>query len=128
MQFNTAIAAMMEYINQFTGGMPRACYETLLNCLNPFAPHLTEEMWEKIGNKEMLVFLPFPVADESTLRAAAITIVVSVNGKRRAEITVGAGEAKERIESAARKAVEKHIADGIKRTIYVPNKMVNFVV
>jgi len=129
MQFNTAIAAMMEYINAFSGGgMPRACYETLLHCLNPFAPHLTEEMWEKIGNKEMLVFLPFPVADESKLRAAAMTIVVSVNGKRRTEITVSADEARERIESAAREAVEKHIADGVKRVVYVPNKMVNFVV
>ena len=48
MKFNTAISAMMEYINAFSGGMPRAAYETLVRVLNPFAPHLTEEMWEKL--------------------------------------------------------------------------------
>jgi leucyl-tRNA synthetase len=129
MQFNTAIAAMMEYINAFSGGQtPRACYETLLHCLNPFAPHLTEEMWEKMGNKEMLVFIPFPTADESKLKKQTVTMVVSVNGKRRAEITVGAGESRDRIESAAREAAGKYIEGGIKRTIHVPDKMINFVV
>jgi len=82
MQFNTAIAAMMEYINAFSGGqVPRACYETLLHCLNPFAPHLTEEMWERLGHTEMLVFHPWPVADESKLVATTQTIGVSVNGR-----------------------------------------------
>jgi leucyl-tRNA synthetase len=129
MQFNTAIAAMMEYINEFGGGqMPRACYETLLHCLNPFAPHLTEEMWEKIGHKDMLVFAPFPIADESKLAKKEMTIVVSVNGKKRGEIVVNVNESKDRIESLARAAAEKYIAGGIKKTIYVPNKMVNFVI
>ncbi|MEE1111485.1 MAG: class I tRNA ligase family protein, partial [Alphaproteobacteria bacterium] len=55
MKFNTTISAMMEYINAFSGKMPRPAYETLLQVLNPFAPHLTEEMWEKIGHSDMLV-------------------------------------------------------------------------
>lgn len=129
MQFNTAIAAMMEYMNAFGGGiMPRACYETLLHCLNPFAPHLAEEMWEKIGNKEMLAFAPFPIPDESKLAKQKITIVVSVNGKKRAEIFVDANENSESIETAAKSAVEKYLAGKIKKTIHVPNRMVNFVV
>jgi leucyl-tRNA synthetase len=129
MQLNTAIAAMMEYLNAFSGGkMPRACYETLLHCLDPFAPHLAEDMWEKIGNKEMLVFAPFPVADESKLIKKELAIVVSVNGKRRAEITVGVNESKERIEALAIEAAAKYLAGDIKKTIFVPNKMVNFVV
>lgn len=129
LQFNTAIAAMMEYINAFGGGqMPRDCYETLLHCLNPFAPHLAEEMWEKIGNADMLVFLDFPIADTSKLAKSDMTIVVSVNGKRRAEIIVDANETKDGIESAAKAAVEKYLASGVKKIIHVPNKMVNFVI
>jgi leucyl-tRNA synthetase len=129
MQFNTAISAMMEYLNAFSGtAMPRACYETLLHCLDPFAPHLAEEMWEKIGNKDMLVFEPWPAVDESKLAKKEMTIVVSVNGKKRAEISVDANESKDQIESFAKDAAEKYIAGGIKKTIHVPNKMVNFVV
>ncbi|MDR1826197.1 MAG: leucine--tRNA ligase [Rickettsiales bacterium] len=129
MQFNTAIATQMEYINAFSGGcIPRACYEALLHCLDPFAPHLAEEMWEKIGNREMLVFLPFPEVDESKFRKLAVTIVVAVNGKRRGEITVDADKSKDKIESLAKGSVEKYISGDIKKTIYVQNKMVNFVV
>jgi leucyl-tRNA synthetase len=129
MQFNTAIAAMMEYINAFGGGgMPRACYETLLHCLDPFAPHLAEEMWEKIGHDEILVFAPFPVADESKLAKKEMPIVVSVNGKKRAEIIVNVNESKDQIELLAKAAAEKYLSGDIKKTIFVPNKMVNFVV
>jgi leucyl-tRNA synthetase len=129
LQFNTAIAAMMEYVNAFGGAsMPRACYETLLHCLNPFAPHLTEEMWEKIGGNEMLAFLDFPVADESKLSRKDMTIVVSVNGRRRAEINVCIDETDDAIESAARSAAEKYLTAAVKKIIHVPNKMVNFVI
>jgi leucyl-tRNA synthetase len=129
MQFNTAVSAMMEYINEFAGGqMPRACYETLLHCLDPFAPHLAEEMWEKIGHKDMLVFAPFPAADESKLGRSEILIIVSVNGKKRAEISVSSGESRDRIESLAASAAGKFVAGGVKKTIYVPGRMVNFVV
>ncbi|MDR1027632.1 MAG: leucine--tRNA ligase [Rickettsiales bacterium] len=128
MQFNTAIAAMMEYINAFSGAaMPRACYETLLHCVNPFAPHLAEELWEKIGGKDMLVFAPFPVADESKLGRTTMTIVVAVNGKRRAEISVNSSETKDRIVALASDAVVKYITGEVKKTIFVPGKMVNFV-
>jgi len=129
MQFNTAISAMMEYLNAFAGApTPRACYEILLQCLNPFAPHLTEEMWEKIGHKDMLVFEPWPTFDEAKLARSNMTIAVSVNGKRRAEITVGVNESKDQIESLARASAEKYITGDIKKTIFIPGKMVNFVV
>lgn len=129
MQFNTAIAAMMEYLNAFGGDkMPRVCYETLLHCLNPFAPHLTEEMFEKIGHKDMLVFIPFPDVDEAALQKKDMLIIVSVNGKKRTEITVNISESKDGIESIAKSAAEKYIVGEIKKAIYVPNKMVNFVV
>ena len=129
MQFNTAIAAMMEYINAFAGSsMPLACYETLLQCLNPFAPHLTEEIWEKLGHKEMLVFAPFPVVDESKLQKEFVTMAVSVNGKRRGEIKVSSNASQKDIEMQAQKEVSKYITGDIKKLIFVSGKMVNFVI
>lgn len=128
MQFNTAISAMMEYINQFVGEMPRACYEALLQCLNPFAPHLSEEMWEKLGHKEMLVFHSWPIADESKLARTSQNISVSVNGKHRGAIQVSVAATENEIADAAKLVVEKFLTGEIVKTIFVPGKMINFVI
>ncbi|MCL1892587.1 MAG: leucine--tRNA ligase [Alphaproteobacteria bacterium] len=128
MQFNTAISAMMEYINQFPGGMPRIAFEALIKCLNPFAPHLAEEMWEKLGHKEMLVFQPWPVADESKLQRATQTLSVSVNGKHRGEVQVDIAAPESEIVAAAKIVAEKFLVGEIMKTIFVPGRMINFVV
>lgn len=130
MRFNTAISAMMEYLNAFPGGtMPRAAYIALVRVLNPFAPHLTEEMWEKLGNNTMLALSDWPTYDASKLAKTEMTIVVSVNGKRAVEFTVAVGASASEITDAAHKAVAAKL-DGaeIIKTIVVPNKLVNFVV
>ena len=130
MKFNTAISAMMEYINAFSGGkIPRPAYVALIQVLNPFAPHLTEEMWEKLGHKDMLVFEPWPTYDESKLVKHEMTIVVSINGKRANEFVVPTNATEEEITTAARNAAGAKL-DGatIVKTIVVPNKLVNFVV
>ena len=130
MRFNTAISAMMEYLNAFPGGtMPRAAYIALVRVLNPFAPHLTEEMWEKLGNNTMLALSDWPTYDASKLAKTEMTIVVSVNGKRAAEFTVAVGASASEITDAAHKAAAAKL-DGaeIIKTIVVPNKLVNFVV
>ena len=130
MKFNTTISAMMEYINAFQGGtMPRPAYEALLQVLNPFAPHLTEEMWEKIGHDEMLVFTPWPTFDVTKLVETSMTIVVSVNGKRAADFVVPVDTDEATIVEAARAAAASKLADvEIIKTIVVPKKLVNFVV
>lgn len=130
MKFNTTISAMMEYINAFQGGtMPRPAYEALLQVLNPFAPHLTEEMWEKIGHDEMLVFTPWPTFDATKLVETSMTIVVSVNGKRAADFVVPVDADEATIVEAARAAAASKLADvEIIKTIVVPKKLVNFVV
>ena len=128
MQFNTAISAMMEYINQFVGEMPRVCFEALLQCLNPFAPHLAEEMWEKLGHNEMLVFQTFPVADESKLVRASQNISVSVNGKHRGVIQVSVAATQQEISDAAKVVAEKFLTGEIVKTIFVPGKMINFII
>lgn len=129
MKFNTAISAMMEYLNAFGNKMPRPAYKTLLQMLNPFAPHLTEEMWEKLGFGDMLVFEPWPTFDSSKLVATHVTMVVSVNGKRAAEFVVPTGVNDDDAIAAARTAAGAKL-DGceIIKTIVVPQKLVNFVV
>ncbi len=129
MKFNTAISAMMEYINAFGGAMPRPAYEVLLQMLNPFAPHLTEEMWEKLGHNEMLVFQPWPTFDSAKLVDTEITIVASINGKRAAEFVVASDADQATIVAQARAAVDKKLQGAeIIKTIVVPKKLVNFVV
>ena len=130
MKFNTTISAMMEYINAFPGGnMPRPAYEALLQVLNPFAPHLTEEMWEKIGHSDMLVFEPWPKFDATKLVETSMTIVASVNGKRVADFVVSADADSDAIVAAAREvAAGKLAGTEIVKTIIVPKKLVNFVV
>ncbi len=130
MKFNTAIAAMMEYSNFLYkyDAVPTECYETLLKCLNPFAPHMCEELWEKLGHSDMLVFTPWPTFDPAALVSNTMTIVVSVNGKRRAEISVDTKIGRQELISNAREMVEKYLTGDITNTIVVPNKMVNFVI
>ena len=130
MRFNTAISAMMEYLNAFPGGtMPRAAYVALVQVLNPFAPHLTEEMWEKLGNGTMLAFSPWPTYDASKLAKTEMTIVASVNGKRAAEFTVSVDASEPEIIDMARNAAAAKLNGAeIVKTIMVPKKLVNFVV
>ena len=129
MRFNTAISAMMEFINEFGGKMPRPAYEVLIQMLNPFAPHMTEEIWERLGHKEMLVFQPWPTYDASKLVKTSMTIVVSVNGKRAADFQIGVDTTNDEIVAAAKVAAARKL-DGVEilKTIVVPNKLVNFVI
>ena len=129
MRFNTAISAMMEFINEFGGKMPRPAYEVLIQMLNPFAPHMTEEIWERLGHKEMLVFQPWPTYNASKLVKTTMTIVASVNGKRVADFQIGVDATNDEIVAAAKTAAARKL-DGVEivKTIVVPNKLVNFVI
>jgi len=130
MGFNTSISAMMEFINEFPGGkMPRAAYEVLIQLLNPFAPHLTEEMWEKLGHKDMLVFEPWLKYDASKLAETEMTIVVSVNGKRANDFVVPVDINENDLVATAKDAAQRQLTGAtIIKTIVVPKKLVNFVV
>lgn len=130
MRFNTAISAMMEYLNAFGGGtMPRPAYEALVRVLNPFAPHLTEEMWEKLGHDKMLAETDWPTFDASKLVETEMTIVASVNGKRAADFVVPVDIAESDLVAAAKKAAGSKLENAeIIKTIVVPKRMVNFVV
>ena len=130
MKFNTAISAMMEFLNAFSGGrMPRVAYEVLIQMLNPFAPHLTEEMWEKLGHTDMLVFEPWPTFDASKLVQTTATFAITINGKRVGEFVAGLNATDADLTQMARDTVGAKLAGAeIIKTIVVPKKLVNFVV
>ena len=129
MRFNTAISAMMEYINAFSGDVPRPAYEALIRVLNPFAPHLTEEMWEKLGNTQMLAESDWPTFDATKLAETEITVVVSINGKRTADFVVAPDIAEPDLIAAARTAAGAKLDNAtVIKTIVVPKKLVNFVI
>ncbi len=130
---NTAAAKLIEYTNHLTkaGATARAAVEPLVLMLAPLAPHLAEELWQRLGHATSLAHGPFPQADRRYLVEDTVEFPVQVNGKVRGKITVAAAAAKEAIETAAL-ADEKVLAflDGAtpKKVIVVPGKLVNLVV
>jgi leucyl-tRNA synthetase len=133
MRFNTAISALMELTNAAYKWpqVPRAAAETLVLLLAPLAPHVAEELWQRLGFKESLAYHAWPVADPALLKADVLEIPVQVNGKVRGKISVPAeAQESEVIEIAkADSNVGKHLAgQSVKRAIYVRGRIVNFVV
>jgi leucyl-tRNA synthetase len=85
-------------------------------------------MWEKTGHDEMLVFQPWPVADKSKLAKTSQTLAVSVNGKHRGEVALAADAGQDAIIAAAKEAASKFLTGEIVKTVFVPGRMVNFVI
>ena len=133
LRFNTAVAKLIELTNRATavagaGGAPRALVEPLLLMLSPFAPHLAEELWHRLGHPESLAYHPFPVADPAALVAESVTYPVQVAGKVRARIEVAADAAEEQVREAALAAVAGHLGGrDPRKVIVVPGRMVSVV-
>ena len=133
LKFNTAIAAMMALLNDFAaaGGATREEYRILLILLNPFAPHMTEELWERLGYGGQLAQAQWPVYDPAKCVEDTVEIAVQVNGKIRTRLVIPAdSEAAQAL--AAAKADEKIAAAlagmQIVKELYVPGKLVNLVI
>jgi leucyl-tRNA synthetase len=139
MGYNTAIAAQMELVNDLyklkllvpLGSMAwQEALSTLLQLLAIFAPHLTEELWQQLGHSVSIHQSSWPSWDEAFLISDTMTIVVQVNGKLRGTIEINSN-ADESAVIAAAKANEKvktHLSTAPKKSIYIPGKLVNFVV
>ena len=130
---NTAIAQLMIYVNALSdqGGATKAEYELLLQLLNPFAPHMTEELWQQLGHTEQLAYYPWPAYDEAKCVEQTIEIAVQVNGKVKARIKVPA--AIENADAIAAAKAEPAVAEAIvgktiAKEIYVKGKLVNIAV
>jgi leucyl-tRNA synthetase len=132
--FNTAIAAVMELVNELSPATDspdaRFAAETAVSLIQPYAPHVAEELWQRLGH-ERLWEAPWPVADQSLLERATFELVVQVNGKLRDrfEVPVDLGE-DELIELAQASPRVQAQLNGkeIQRAIVVPRKLVNLVV
>lgn len=133
LQYNTAIAAMMEYVNELReqGAGSRALITPLVIMLAPYAPHIAEELWELMGGKESVFQAPWPGHDEALASAGDVEIAVQVNGKLRSRLTVPRGMAEKDVLARvlADEAVQKFV-DGqkVKKVIYVQDRLVNLVV
>jgi len=132
MEFNTAIAQMMIFVNEAfkLETLPRSVWEPFLHLLCPYAPHLAEELWEMAGYPPSLSLQPFPEWDEALTVEDEVQVVFQINGRVRVKMDLPAGLSREELESRA-KAHEriKELLEGttIRKVISVPDKLVNIV-
>ena len=131
MSFNTAIAQMMIFINQAykENVLPKKYAEGFLQLLNPVAPHITEELWNKLGHNESIAYEPWPTYDEEKTKCNTINLPIQINGKLRATIDIPVDEDESKIKELAHEAVkEKLKGKTIVKEIYVKNRIYNIVV
>ncbi|KMQ52876.1 Leucyl-tRNA synthetase [Chitinispirillum alkaliphilum] len=131
MKFNTAIAAMMEYVNELVSkGASSEDLSVLVRLIGPYAPHLGDEAWERLGNQDFLINAQWPGYDEALVVDTTVTIVVQVNGKLRAEFSSPREADKEQLKERAlsMEKVKAHLeGKEVRKVIVVPGKLVNIV-
>lgn len=133
LNFNTAISQMMIFINEISKlpEIPKAMWQDFVKILSPYAPHLCEELWQKLGNSGTIAYEQWPSANENFIKDDTKTIVVMVNGKKRDTFEAAPGTADDVLKQTAlsRDGVKK-FTDGheIVKCIIVPDKLVNLVV
>ena len=132
MKFNTAVSTFMTLVNDFykEKTINKAEFKTFLQLLNPFAPHMTEELWQTVlGGTKMLAYMKWPTYDEEKTIADEITLPIQFNGKLKATITISLDEAEESVKEKVHKAVQDKLENKtIVKEIYVKNKIYNIVV
>lgn len=137
LSFNTAIAALMEYVNHlyklkndgFTTQWQEVI-EVLVQLLAPFAPHMSAELWQQLGHKDQLDFVSWPIWDDALIVTDTITIVVQINGKVRAKLEAASDSSQETIEALALsdKNVVSHLKGAQpKKILYVPGRLISIV-
>ena len=132
MRFNTAISQMMVFVNEANKAdkLPRPFAEGFVQLLAPIAPHICEELWEKLGHEGGISYVAFPTYDEAALVENEIELIVQVNGKLKAKLTVARDTPKEKLEELAMndEKVQNAIAGKtVRKVIAIPNKLVNIV-
>ncbi|HUF48105.1 MAG TPA: class I tRNA ligase family protein, partial [Vicinamibacterales bacterium] len=152
---NTAISALMELVTELyafgdrrglkptgrddeqapsiarpeTAAVLREALEALVRLLSPFTPHLSEELWERLGHAEGIVAAGWPVVDEEAARADEIEIPVQVNGKVRARVRLAADASEDQMRGAALEAVRAHVAgQDVVKVVVVNGRLVSVVV
>lgn len=130
-KFNTAISALMMFVNHAEKeSLTKESYETFLKLIAAFAPHLAEELWHEAGNSTSVHEEQWPVADESLLLEDTVTLAVQFNGKARGTVEVAPDATEETVTDAVR--ADERLTDRlkdteIKRVVYVPGRIINFI-
>lgn len=128
MRFNTAISQLMIYFNEISKTKSKKDFEILIKLLHPFAPHITEELWEIYGKKDFIMNEPWPEYDSSAITEKTVEIAIQINGKLKGKIKCKLGTDEGEVKETAKKEVQKHLIGEIVKTIYVKDRLVNFVI
>jgi leucyl-tRNA synthetase len=133
LQMNTGIAQMMIFVNEATTAktLPQNTVKTFLRLLSPYAPHLCEELWQRLGEPDLIAHSDWPTYDEALCIDDTITVVIQINGKKRDELQVPKDTPKDELEAMALASDRtKKFMDGkpAKKVIVVPGRLVNIVV
>lgn len=129
-KFNTSIAAFMEFLNKHEQ-LNQKDFETYLKLLSPFAPHVTEELWNNLGHQESIHAESWPVFDAAKIMDTTVTIAVQVMGKLRGTLSVKAGTSQTEVKQMAMSdpGISAHITGKeIVKEIFVPDRLINFVI
>ena len=129
LKYNTAIAAMMALLNDFTkkGSITKGEYKTLLILLNPVAPHITEELWQIIGGSGYVYEQTWPEYEEAKTVENTVESAVQINGKTKGTLAIGRDDAKEDVIAKAKESIADKLTGNIVKEIYVPGRIVNIV-
>ncbi len=132
MAFNTAISQMMIFVNEYSklNKRPRKAIETLVKLLSPFAPHIAEELWQRLGHNDTITFEPWPIYDDALTKDTEVELAVQINGKVRDKLTLPADSEEESVKDAALNL--DRIKDGlngkqIRKVIVIKNRLINIV-
>ena len=134
LKFNTAVSSLMEFSNAWQEdreGLGKEEFENFLKILSPFAPHLAEELWEIIGHSDSIFKESWPEYDSSLIESNIVGMAIQINGKLRGALKISKKSSKEEVikKAKALQAIEKRLKDkDIEKTIFVPGKIINFVV
>ena len=138
LNFNTAIAAIMEFSNALskfaeTDSNARAlrqeCFDAIVLMLAPITPHLCHSLWQQLGHMSLILDQPYPKADEQAMQRDSVVIAIQVNGKLRGQIEAAKSASNAELEQAARICASRHLEGMIeKKIIVVPGRLVNIVV
>jgi leucyl-tRNA synthetase len=133
LEFNTAIARMMEFVNYFTkqAVRPKSAMERFVLLLSPYAPHLAEELWQLLGHAQTLAYAQWPTFEAALTKEDTVEVPVQVNGKLRSKVSVPAGTEAQGLEAAAKedpRVAEWLAGKQLVKVVVVPGRLVNFVV
>ncbi|MFP5353704.1 MAG: class I tRNA ligase family protein [Gemmatimonadota bacterium] len=133
LSYNTAIAAMMEYMNTLRKGERtphRSEVEPVVQLIAPFAPHIAEELWERLGHGRSVFDSGWPAWDPALAREDSVQLAVQVNGKLRGTVTVARDVTQDGALAAAlaEPSIAKHISGDFRKVIFVPGRLLNLVV